>query len=586
MLGKKENGCSTLNHQDIIEEFELLTKDAGKVQEEILKRILEENKETEYLWQKCGLNGRTDLESFKACVPLVVHKDLEPYIQRIADDGSSHILTAKPVTALSLSSGTTQGKQKFVPFTDDMFHCALFIFKASFAYRNREFPIGNGKVLQFLYSSKQLKSTKSGLPAAPISAHVVNNPQYSQMLQGMKAPSCSPSEVIYSSDFHQSLYCHLLCGLVFHDQIHFITSVFAHGIVLAFRTLEQVWEELCTDIREGILSSRVTIPSVRDAMSSKVLVTPDPELAGTIYEKCKALMENGWYGLIPELFPNAKYISSIFTGTMQPYVKKLRHYGGEMLPLMSSDYGASEGWVGFNVNPKDPPEVASFAVAPNVGYFEFIPLKDGLELEPVGLTQVKVGEEYEIVLTNGTGMYRYRLGDIVKVKGFHNCTPLLQFIGRKSLILSIDIDKNTEEDLILSVETAAKILCSNPSSKIELLDFTSHVNTSSYPGHYIIIWELSGEAVDHQVLQECCNCLDLSFADAGYIVSRRVKTIGPLELRVVRKGTFNKVLNHFVGLGATPNQFKAPKYIPETNEAVIGILRDNVAMTFFSTAYP
>ncbi|CAH9099949.1 unnamed protein product [Cuscuta europaea] len=137
MLGKKENGFSTLNQEEIIEEFESLTKDAGRVQEEILKRILQENKETEYLRQKCGLNGRTDLESFKVCVPLVVHKDLEPYIQRIADHGSSHILTAKPVIALSLSSGTTQGKQKFVPFTDDMFHRALFISKASFAYRNR-----------------------------------------------------------------------------------------------------------------------------------------------------------------------------------------------------------------------------------------------------------------------------------------------------------------------------------------------------------------------------------------------------------------------------------------------------------------
>ncbi|CAH9099955.1 unnamed protein product, partial [Cuscuta europaea] len=117
------------NQEQIIEEFELLTKDSGKVQEDILRRFLEENKETEYLWKKCGLNGRTDPKSFKDCVPLVVHKDLEPYIQRIANGDSSPILTSKPISALSKSSGTTQGKPKYIPFTDDMFNSSLFVFR-------------------------------------------------------------------------------------------------------------------------------------------------------------------------------------------------------------------------------------------------------------------------------------------------------------------------------------------------------------------------------------------------------------------------------------------------------------------------
>lgn len=88
----------------IIEEFESLTMDAGRVQRETLKKILEENGETEYLLSKCGLNGRSDPESFKACVPIVTHTDLQPYIQRIADGEGQHtpILTGKPITAISL----------------------------------------------------------------------------------------------------------------------------------------------------------------------------------------------------------------------------------------------------------------------------------------------------------------------------------------------------------------------------------------------------------------------------------------------------------------------------------------------------
>ena len=41
--------------------------------------MMYQNRSAEYL-QNPGLNGSTDPKSFKACVPLVTHKDLEPYI--------------------------------------------------------------------------------------------------------------------------------------------------------------------------------------------------------------------------------------------------------------------------------------------------------------------------------------------------------------------------------------------------------------------------------------------------------------------------------------------------------------------------
>lgn len=79
----------------------MLTRDAGRVQKDTLKKILELNADAEYL-KKFGLNGRTDVESYKSCIPLCVHSDLEPYIHRIADGDSSPLLTGKPVTSLSL----------------------------------------------------------------------------------------------------------------------------------------------------------------------------------------------------------------------------------------------------------------------------------------------------------------------------------------------------------------------------------------------------------------------------------------------------------------------------------------------------
>ncbi|KAF7826151.1 jasmonic acid-amido synthetase JAR1 [Senna tora] len=570
MLEKVEE----FNMEKVIDEFEVLTKDAGRVQRETLRKILEDNASAEYL-QNLGLNGRTDPESFKACVPLVTHKELESYIMRMIDGEASSILTGKPITAMSLSSGTTQGKPKYVPWNDELFETTMQIYHTSFAFRNREFPIKNGKALNFIYSSKQFK-TKGGLAAGTATTNVFRNAHYKRNMKALRSPCCSPDEVIFGPDFYQSLYCHLLCGLIFREEVQLVSSTFAHSIVYAFRTFEQVWEELCTDIREGELTSRVTVPSIRIAMSK--ILKPNPELANLIHKKCMGL--SNWYGLIPELFPNAKYIYGIMTGSMEPYLKKLRHYAGE-LPLLTADYGSSEGWIAANVNPELPPESATYAVLPHIGYFEFIPLAELEQTKPVELTEVKVGEEYEIVITNPAGLYRYRLGDVVKVMGFHNSTPELKFVRRSSLLLTINIDKNTEKDLQLSVEAAAKVLAEE---KLEVVDYTSHVDVSREPGHYVIFWEISGEASE-EVLSECCNCLDKSFVDAGYTSSRKVNCIGPLELRVVRRGTFQKILDHFLGLGAAVSQYKTPRCVGPTHSRVLQILSENVVKNYFSTAF-
>ncbi|XP_020683928.1 jasmonoyl--L-amino acid synthetase JAR4 [Dendrobium catenatum] len=577
------------NGDRVIEEFEALTKEAERVQRETLQRILEENGAAEYL-QNLGLGGKTDPDSFKACVPLVTHKDLEPYIQRIADGDALPILTGRPIKSISLSSGTTQGKPKLVPFNEELEQSTMGIYRTSFAFRNRAHPIGNGKALQFIYSSKQFR-TKGGLLATTATTNVYLSQSYRNTMKDIQSQCCSPEEVIFSLDYNQSLYCHLLCGLICSEEVQFVFSTFAHSIVHAFRTFEQVWEDLCCDIREGVLSSRITIPSIRSAVSR--LLRPNPQLADTIYSKCVSL--SSWYGLIPELWPNAKYVYGIMTGSMEPYLSKLRHYAAN-LPLMSADYGSSEGWIGANIDPEEPPESATFTVLPNIGYFEFIPLKERgheqkvencasiirhREPEPIGLTEVNVGEEYEVIITTFAGLYRYRLGDVVKIAGFHNSTPKLQFVHRRNLILTVNIDKNTEKDLQLAVEEASKLLAVE---KVEVLDFTSHVDMSTDPGHYVIFWELSSNARE-EVLSNCCDCLDRAFIDAGYVGSRKVRAIGPLELRIVNSGTFHKILEHYVSLGAALNQFKTPRCVGLSNCSVLQILNSSVLKSIFSNAY-
>ncbi|KAJ4834018.1 hypothetical protein Tsubulata_010725 [Turnera subulata] len=588
------NCRSSYEYGHSISWFEDIAENAGKVQTETLRRILELNSGVEYLKKWLGeVNiqemDATALESlYTSLVPLASHADLEPYIKRIADGDTAPLLTQEAITLLSLSSGTTEGRQKFVPFTKHSARTTLQIFSLAAAYRSRFYPIRQGgRILELIYSSKQFK-TKGGITVGTATTHYYASEEFKIKQEKTKCFTCSPQEVISSGDYKQSTYCHLLLGLFFSDEVEFITSTFAYSIVQAFTAFEDLWKEICIDIKEGTLSSRITLPKMREAVMD-IITTPNPSLASRIEERCKELEGVDWHGLVPKLWPNAKYVYSIMTGSMQPYLKKLRHYALG-LPLVSADYGSTESWIGVNVDPSLPPEDVTFTVVPTFSYFEFIPLyrqnqdcssvsDDFLEDEPVPLSKVKLGQEYEIVLTTFTGLYRYRLGDVVEVSGFHKGTPKLNFICRRKLILTVNIDKNTEKDLQKVVERGSQLLSKTGA---ELVDFTSHAEVANQPGHYIIYWELKGE-VEEGILGECCRVMDASFVDHGYVVSRRTNSIGPLELCIVQTGTFKKILDHFIGNGAALSQFKTPRCT--SDQVLLRILNGCIIKRFHSTAY-
>lgn len=291
---------------------------------------------------------------------------------------------------------------------------------------SRIFPIrSGGRILEFIYGYPR-HQTRGGVTIGAATTHIYASEEFKIRQTTTKSFICSPRETILAGDYDQTTYCHLLLGLVHCDHVEYVTSTFVYSIVNAFAALQELWLEICHDIRTGGLSQvKVTSPNVRRAVLE--VLSPDPALARRIESACQELQARDWQGVVPALWPNAKYIYSIMTGSMLPYLKKLRHYAGS-LPLVGGDYGSSEGWIGVNLEPSNPPERVTFTVVPTFAYFEFIPLRrhsphhahkvgrtegsgavnpraadDFVEDEPVPLRKVKVGQEYELVLTTFTG---------------------------------------------------------------------------------------------------------------------------------------------------------------------------------------
>lgn len=85
------------------------------------------------------------------------------------------------------------------------------------------------------------------------------------------------------------------------------------------------------------------------------------------------------------------------------------------------------------------------------------------------------------------GLYRYLHGDILRVRRFIRNYPTFEFVRRKGVLLSVDMDKTDEVELQAVIEKASIFL---EGTSMNLVDYTSTVDFSSIPGHYVVYWEM------------------------------------------------------------------------------------------------
>ncbi|KAH9298785.1 hypothetical protein KI387_030467 [Taxus chinensis] len=557
----EENNNKKERCKEALEFIENVTEKAGEVQGQVLSAILTTNGDTEYL-KRHGLNRTSDREAFKKCLPLISYEDIEPDIQRIVNGDTSPILSAHPVIELIISSGTSSGQQKLLPINQEDLERRIFFESLRMPAMSQYVEgLEKGKAMQFFFMRPEVK-TPGGLMAHAVLVSIYKSRQFREARYYNEYTS--PIETVLCTDSYQSMYSQLLCGLIQSPLVLTVGTAFALGLIKVMHFLQKHWTQLCLDIETGSLNKDIIDTSVRQAMIN--ILHPNPGLAQLIRSECSG---GSWQGIIGRLWPNTKYVSVIMTGTMAQYIPSLEYYAGE-LPLVSSVYCSSECSAGINLNPLCKPSEVSYTLLPNMAYFEFLPLQrngDKQEQELVDLVDVKLGQEYELVVTTFSGLYRYKLGDVLLVTGFHNKAPHFHFVCRRNVLLSIDSDKTDERELQSAMENALKHLELNGG---KLIDYTSYADTSSIPGHYVLFWEVcfSTKVIPehlNSVLEESCIIVEESLNPVYRICRGFDKSVGPLEIRVVEGGTFDQLMDYAIERGASINQYKTPRCIKSTS---------------------
>lgn len=171
--------------------------------------------------------------------------------------------------------------------------------------------------------------------------------------------------------------------------------------------------------------------------------------------------------LRPELAPDVEFVSfwnpSLFLILLDQMQLKLdnlkviscwneahaKFYADKLKLLFPSAHIQGKGLLATEGIMTIPLENIGKAPCVNSHFFEFI----DTETERIKLLhELELNKNYSILLTTQGGLYRYEIGDIVRVYGFYKNCPLLEFLGKKNNVSDYVGEKINEEHIRQIIE--------------------------------------------------------------------------------------------------------------------------------------
>ena len=198
-------------------------------------------------------------------------------------------------------------------------------------------------------------------------------------------------------------------------------------LTLLLDALPRHWEALLGDLERGTLTLPAPAPeAVHRALAARL--TPVPLRTAVLRRAGPEDLRRIW--------PRLALVSCWGDGHAALALADLRRRlpGIEVQP---KGLAATEAFVTLPFRGRRPLAVRSHL-------FEFMPEGASAEERPRLAHQLERGGRYEVVVTTGGGLYRYRLGDLVEVEGFVERTPSLRFLGKADQVADLRGEKLSE----------------------------------------------------------------------------------------------------------------------------------------------
>ena len=538
------------------------SKKAIEISEKLLFKLLDENKGTEY-GRKYDFANIHSIAEYKEKVPFTTYDDYEPYIRRMVEKGETNLITAREPKHYALSSGSV-GVPKHIPVSQEeldiysKYGTAMALGVADEYFHNTTSKSApSGKAINAI--ELKMMETDYGVPKGAISATLMR-----PLKDIIPYFSTAPWSVVCPEGDMDMKYLKARMALA-EKNVAFMDAAFMTALVDIMDYIKENHEMLCDDIELGIINEDVNVNEVtREAL--KEYIQPDKKRADELRKEFAKGFDTP---IIPRIWPKLVWIGGIGTGGFFTYSKKMRKYAGKNIPFNNLCYAASESFIAVARHFGD----ESYVLVPEGGFYEFIPMKEGKGEtdETLTIDELEVGEDYEIIVTNISGFYRYRIKDVIRVTGFYNESPLIQFAYRMNQMLSIQGEKTNEEAVRWTMEQFIK------ETGLQINDYSVYANTDTEPGHYTFLLE-PDHIIPKEDIPKLRDLLDAKMGQANPSYGDKVRTgiLGPMELVLVQQQTYQLYRDLMIMKGTSANQLKPVRIIdtPMKEKFFFGLKED------------
>ncbi len=338
-----------------IHQMELFIKYPHEVQDELLRKLLQTARGTEF-GRKYDFSSIETYEQFRERVPVSSYEQMFPHIERLMR-GEQNILWPSEIKWFSKSSGTTNARSKFIPVsTEALEECHFKGGKdllSIYVNANPDTKIFDGRSLG-VGGSYQLNEYDSSATSyyGDVSAVIMQNlPQWAEFI---RTPSLDTA-------------------------------------------LMTNWEEKIEKMAHE--TAEVNVTSIAGVPTWTIL----------LIEK---IVEAQQKKNITEVWPNLEvfFHGAVAFGPYRNLFKKLIPKPGM---VYWETYNASEGFFGI----QDQANSEELLLMLDYGiFYEFIPVDelDNDNPHAVRLSDVQLGKNYAMVISTNAGLWRYNIGDTVK----------------------------------------------------------------------------------------------------------------------------------------------------------------------------
>lgn len=383
-----------------IHQIELFKKYPFEVQDELLKKLINTAKNTEW-GKKYDYRSIDFVTTFKERVPVSRYEELKPVIDRLRM-GEQNLLWPEEVKWFAKSSGTTAGKSKFIPVTDSAIE---------------ECHYKAGKDLLSIYFDI--------------------NPE-SEFFNGkslVMGGSGEIQEVSNTSFYEGDLSAILMSNLPFWAQFKRTPSL----QIALMDEWESKLELMAESTKDHDVSSISGVPSWTLVLLKRIL-----------YKSGKTNLLDIWPNL--EVF---------FHGgvNFEPYREQFRQIIPSDKMIYLDTYNASEGFFAI----QDQLRTDEMLLMLDYGiFYEFMPVSEiGKEFpKTYQLSEVSIGVNYALVISTNAGLWRYLIGDTIR---FTSLNPFrIKITGRTKNYINVVgeeiIIDNAEKAMLMACSKTEAII--------------------------------------------------------------------------------------------------------------------------------